>query len=130
MSDINQQTMEALNSLREEVKSISPRQEVIDKCNKFLDVQEDLNQKEMQEKNALKAEVKELKESFASLEANLKRPNLGSEEKQKANEELKAFEKIVDGSFFFFFFKQKTAYEIGTGDCREIEFLLQLVEIS
>jgi HK97 family phage major capsid protein len=95
MSDINQQTMEALNSLREEVKSISPRQEVIDKCNKFLDIQEDVNQKEMQEKNALKAEVKELKESFASLEANLKRPNLGSEEKQKANEELKAFEKFL-----------------------------------
>lgn len=95
MSDINQQTMEALNFLREEVKSISPRQEVIDRCNKFLDVQEDLNQKNTQEKNALRAELKEVKETLSAFEANLKRPNLSSEEKQKASEELKAFEKFL-----------------------------------
>lgn len=100
MSDI-QQTMEALRALREEVKSITPHQDVIERCQKFLDAQEDLNQKLVREKKQLENEVKEIKDYVAGLEANLKRTNITSDEKEKFSEELKAFEAYSRKSFNF-----------------------------
>lgn len=94
MLDTEQKTMEALNFLREEVKSIAPRQEVIERCNKFLDIQEDLNQKLLSQLNEKSRKIEELESRYNSFEADLKR-GLGGEEKQVKTQELKAFEKFL-----------------------------------
>lgn len=99
MSDIIDQktirdTVESLNFLREEVKTLAPRQDVVERCNKFLDIQEDLNQKLLSELNEKSRKIEEIEARYSSLEADLKR-GLGGEEKQTKTEELKAFEKFL-----------------------------------
>lgn len=101
MTDSVNETHKALEALREEVKSIAPNQGIIEKCNNFLDSQEEKNQKLVTELESSKKISKELEEKFVSLEAELKRAPLGSDEAEAKKAEVKSFEN--------FFCKGKTS---------------------
>lgn len=95
MSEL-QQIHEAVNFIRDEVKSASPRLDAIEKANAELDKQEKENQKlmaDLQEK-AKKAEALEVK--LEALEADLKRgANAGSHEKKELEQKAVAFDKFL-----------------------------------
>lgn len=96
MTDINVNEMhKALEALRSEVESKAPSAQVIEKCNSFLDTQEEKNQELVKELAESKKTAEEMESKFASLEAELKRPNLAEEAKEEKKAELKAFETFM-----------------------------------
>lgn len=96
MSDITVQSInEALSALREEVKSSAPRQEVIAKCNAFLDTQEEKNAKLVYEIAEAKKAAEEIEKKYNELEADLKRGNFKGEEKEAKEAERKAFDRFL-----------------------------------
>lgn len=86
---------EAVGALRNEVKSSAPNQDIIKKCNDFLDKQEEKNQKVLGELELSKKANEALEEKHRSLEADLKRGSLKGDEKESKKAEAKAFDKFL-----------------------------------
>lgn len=87
---------EALKTLRAEVEKSAPAQEVITKCNDFLDKQEEINQKSMQELKDSETRQTEMKERMEALEIELARASgPGQAKDYHDSEEYKALEMMV-----------------------------------
>jgi len=84
----------ALEALRSEVEAKSPRLEVIERCNKFLDTQEVKNQELTKSNLEATRAADELKSKFAALETELLKPNLKSEEKSELELQVKAMDEF------------------------------------
>jgi HK97 family phage major capsid protein len=96
MTDIQTNDMhKALETLREELKSAYPNKEIVDNCNARLDAVEEKNQEMVKSLAEEKAAREEEKQRYNSLEAELKRTNIGSDEAEVKKAELKAFESYV-----------------------------------
>lgn len=91
----NNEVFKALDALRSEVESKAPSKDLIEKCNTFLDAQEEKNQKLVADLEAAKKSNEELESKYDSLEAELKRTNIGSDEAEAKKVELKAFESFL-----------------------------------
>lgn len=89
------QIQDALNTLRSEVEAKSVRQDVVERCNKFLDSQEAKNQELVKSLAEAKAKAEETETKFASLEAELRRPNLSSEEKEGLTAQVKSIDSFM-----------------------------------
>lgn len=87
---------EALNTLRAEVEKSAPSQEIITKCNSFLDKQEEINQKSMADLKSAETKAAEFKERMDALEAELAR-NAGPAQAKDYHDtpEYKALETMV-----------------------------------
>lgn len=97
MSNFEQQTMEALNAIRDETRKLSPEQEA--KINSLLDAQEAKNQAKLKEIQEKANKVEEYENRLNSLEADLKR-GLSGDQKQAKTQELKSFENLlIKGTF-------------------------------
>ena len=94
MTEITQ-VNEALAALRAEVKSFAPDQAVIKKCNDFLDAQETKNQDLTTKLSEERKSREDLQEKMVSLEADLKRGSLGSDEKDSIEAEMKSYENFI-----------------------------------
>lgn len=87
---------EALTTLRAEVEKSAPSQEVITKCNAFLDTQEEINQKAMQDLKDAGTRETEMKDRMDALEVELARAGGPGEEKDYHDmPEYKALEQMV-----------------------------------
>ena len=96
MSDFEKKHMEALSELRSELeKGTKSNQEKIEKLETELDNYEQKNQ-DLTKKILEEKKVREDMESkYNKLEADLKRGDLGSEQKEEAKAELKAFDNYL-----------------------------------
>lgn len=85
----------ALKTLREEVEKQAPNQEVIAKCNDFLDKQEEINQKNVADLAIANKSAEEMKERMDALEVELARGGNSEEKDYHLGEEYKALEAMV-----------------------------------
>jgi len=86
----------ALKTLRSEVEKSAPSQEIITKCNDFLDKQEEINQKAMRDLKDAGTRETELKDRMDALEVELARAGGPGEEKDYHDmPEYKALEQMV-----------------------------------
>jgi HK97 family phage major capsid protein len=67
----------------------------IEKCNKFLDLQEEKNQEIAKKLQEEKSAREEMEAKYDALEAQIKAPNLSGDSKAQVNEELKAFDSML-----------------------------------
>jgi HK97 family phage major capsid protein len=96
MTDTNiNESHKALEALREELKSAMPNKEIVEKCNSFLDGQEVKNQELVKSLAEERAAREEVETAVKSLEAELKRTNIGSDEAEAKKAELKSFENFI-----------------------------------
>lgn len=90
-----QQLNEALTALREEIKSSTPNQELIKKCNDFIDKHEVKNQELIVKLGQEKAAREDLEKKYSELEADFKRGNFFGEKKEAKTQEIKSFEQFL-----------------------------------
>lgn len=85
----------ALATLRTEIEKSAPNQEVIAKCNAFLDTQEEINQKNMQATKDAEQKTAEMKERMDAMEAELARATPSEAKNYRESGEFKALQALV-----------------------------------